>query len=293
MFSSLYHFSSKTIIDGSSHYVGIVELHKNGKIWAESEGEGFGCTFFVHLPLHSHHYVAPGRNVISNSNSYDLMAALSSSESSPSDSSPLVASTRSTTTTDESSSTKPTHDRTSSEAESRTNKAGRGEDGAGGAEGGEDAAVDDGRTDNNGSEELKEDRKTNKEKQLMSDPSKAHQLNAIIPALQPTSAAVDDAWKPTILVVDDSAMNRKMLVRMLVSKGFACREAEDGLEGLSEMSRMNLQSAYTFNPFAGTISHTETCFLLFFFIILFLLPLYIYFAVSHRLTYYPVIIRYS
>ena len=29
-----------------------------------------------------------------------------------------------------------------------------------------------------------------------------------------------------------------MLVRMLTSKGFACREAEDGVEGLSEMSQM-------------------------------------------------------
>ena len=44
-----------------------------------------------------------------------------------------------------------------------------------------------------------------------------------------------EGWKPTILVVDDSAMNRKMLVRMLISKGFACREAEDGLEALSEL----------------------------------------------------------
>ena len=35
-------------------------------------------------------------------------------------------------------------------------------------------------------------------------------------------------------------MNRKMLVRFLISKGFACREAEDGMEGLSEMSRMRL-----------------------------------------------------
>ena len=33
-----------------------------------------------------------------------------------------------------------------------------------------------------------------------------------------------------------------MLVRMLISKGFACREAEDGMEGLSEMSRMYLAS---------------------------------------------------
>ena len=40
------------------------------------------------------------------------------------------------------------------------------------------------------------------------------------------------SWKPTILVVDDSNTNRKMLVRSLNSKGlFTCREAEDGLEG--------------------------------------------------------------
>ena len=50
--------------------------------------------------------------------------------------------------------------------------------------------------------------------------------------------AVVEAWKPTILVVDDSPMNRKMLVRMLISNGFACREAEDGMEALSEISRM-------------------------------------------------------
>ena len=45
-----------------------------------------------------------------------------------------------------------------------------------------------------------------------------------------------------------------MLVRMLISKGFACCEAEDGLEGLSEMSRMNRQSSYKFNPFTGKLS---------------------------------------
>ena len=55
----------------------------------------------------------------------------------------------------------------------------------------------------------------------------------LVEATVPT--IVEAAWKPTILVVDDSAMNRKMLVRMLVSKGFACREAEDGVEALSEM----------------------------------------------------------
>ena len=34
-----------------------------------------------------------------------------------------------------------------------------------------------------------------------------------------------------------------MLVRMLFSKGFACCEAEDGVEGLSEMSRMYLHKS--------------------------------------------------
>ena len=58
------------------------------------------------------------------------------------------------------------------------------------------------------------------------------------PVQQPV-AVVEATWKPTILVVDDSPMNRKMLVRMLMSKGFACVEAEDGIEGLIEVSRMN------------------------------------------------------
>ena len=34
-----------------------------------------------------------------------------------------------------------------------------------------------------------------------------------------------------------------MLVRMLISKGFACLEAEDGVEGLSEVSRMFLHKS--------------------------------------------------
>ena len=34
-----------------------------------------------------------------------------------------------------------------------------------------------------------------------------------------------------------------MLVRMLTSKGFACCEAEDGVEGLSEMSRMYMRKS--------------------------------------------------
>ena len=34
--------------------IGFVDLHENAKIWAESEGEGKGCTFFVRVPVHSH-----------------------------------------------------------------------------------------------------------------------------------------------------------------------------------------------------------------------------------------------
>ena len=60
----------------------------------------------------------------------------------------------------------------------------------------------------------------------------------VVPVLPPVAVTVD-TWKPTVLVVDDSSMNRKMLVRMLISKGFACREAEDGVQALSEMSSMN------------------------------------------------------
>ena len=44
------------------HQIGLVKLHKYGKIWAESEGEGKGCTFFVQLPLHAGNCVAPAAN---------------------------------------------------------------------------------------------------------------------------------------------------------------------------------------------------------------------------------------
>ena len=67
--------------------------------------------------------------------------------------------------------------------------------------------------------------------------STAHERSLILAVQDPAALVVVEAWKPIILVVDDSAMNRKMLVRMLISKGFACCEAEDGVEALSEMSR--------------------------------------------------------
>ena len=63
--------------------------------------------------------------------------------------------------------------------------------------------------------------------------------------METPASMVVDAWKPTILVVDDSAMNRKMLVRMLISKGFACCEAEDGVEALSELSRKIINESFS------------------------------------------------
>ena len=79
-----------------------------------------------------------------------------------------------------------------------------------------------------------------------------------VPHLLSSKVVALDAWKPSVLIVDDSKMNRKMLVRMLISKGFACREAEDGMEGLSEMSRLDVPSEVAtrmnFNMFSGTLS---------------------------------------
>ena len=195
-------------MDLSSYQTGIVELHKHGKIWAESQGEGFGCTFFVQLPLHSHHYVPPSDSVSS------LPSLLCPS--------PIPNDESTRTITYESNRT------TYSNRLSETGKSFLSDDVS-------TFAYEDGINGETPSERGKERR-----------------FN--VPALaQPKLAAVN-AWKPTILVVDDSKMNRKMLVRMLISKGFACREAEDGVEGLSEMTRMNIQSLYSFNPFSGTLS---------------------------------------
>ena len=151
----------------------IVELHKFGKIWAESEGEGFGCTFFVQLPLHSHNYVAAAGDNITP---------------------PIVEIMPDTS------------------AARRTLAA-----------------------------YLNKSLSMEQPDEKQSEVSKGHRPVTPPPPAQPPVAVVEATWKPTILVVDDSAMNRKMLVHMLISKGFACVEAEDGVEGLSEMSRMYLR----------------------------------------------------
>ena len=157
----------------------MVQLHKNAKIWAESEGEGKGCTFFVHIPLHSHHHVERVHSISDRGSS---------------------------------SARPPTHQIelciTSSSAIPAVTDVPEG-----------------------------------KQSELSCRNS---------PLIRRQQSNEDDTtWKPTILVVDDSVMNRKMLVRMLKSKGFACYEAEDGLEALSEMTRIILRSSA---PFTGLLS---------------------------------------
>ena len=146
-------------------------MHTHGKIWAESEGEGKGCTFFVHLPLHSQHYVPPACD--------DDAAIIKSSlpRDTPRPAALAVV----------------------------LNRAGDIEQ-----PDGKQAEVDD------------------EERGLVISPP-------LFAPVQPLVAVSEATWKPTILVVDDSAMNRKMLVRMLMSNGFACLEAEDGMEGLIEV----------------------------------------------------------
>ena len=157
----------------------MVQLHKNAKIWAESEGEGKGCTFFVHISLHSHHYMERVHTI----------SDRGSSLAQP-----------------------PTH-----QAESWVTASGVIPTATDVSEG--------------------------KQSELLCRNS--HLIR------RQQSIVEDTTWKPTILVVDDSVMNRKMLVRMLKSKGFATCEAEDGLEALSEMTRIILRSSA---PFTGILS---------------------------------------
>ena len=202
-----------------------MELHKHGKIWAESEGEGFGCTFIVQLPLHSLHYVAP--TGYTKRGSLELPSSLLPSSSTSSNESLRNESSRNASCI----STNTTNDNGNHWLEHENMKE-------------KQLSIS-----TNGSEHESNDG-------TIIERSKGRNMSTVPPLLSPKVVATD-AWKPSVLVVDDSKMNRKMLVRMLISKGFACREAEDGMEGLSEMSRLDVPSTTTtrmsFSLFSGTL----------------------------------------
>ena len=132
---------------------GIVLLHKGANIWAESEGEGKGCTFFVELPL----------------------VVITDPENHLND--------------DDNSSV---HDRD------------------------REAPV----------APLKQE--DSRLVSVQSDPSKA------------SSAFALAAYKPKVLIVDDSAMNRRMLLHMLEAEGFECFQAVDGLAAVAYVTRAGL-----------------------------------------------------
>ena len=52
-------------------------------------------------------------------------------------------------------------------------------------------------------------------------------------------------FKPKVLIVDDSSMNRRMLSHMLGSAGFECVDAVDGLAAVAYVKRAGLHSRYT------------------------------------------------
>ena len=50
-----------------------------------------------------------------------------------------------------------------------------------------------------------------------------------------------------VLVVDDSQLNRKLLTRLLESRGYHCTEAADGLESLQSLDHAVIDSTYKFD----------------------------------------------
>ena len=64
------------------------------------------------------------------------------------------------------------------------------------------------------------------------DASRRCQLSQVITPL----ASVSARKTMLVLLVDDSALNRKMMNRLMVSKGHTCTEAEDGIDAVKLMS---------------------------------------------------------
>jgi CheY-like chemotaxis protein len=63
----------------------------------------------------------------------------------------------------------------------------------------------------------------------------------------PVTIAVASSTKWDILVVDDSALNRKMLVKTLRAAGHSCEEAGNGREGVDAVQRRTAASKTPFD----------------------------------------------
>ena len=193
-----------------------MELHKHGKIWAESEGEGFGCTFFVRLPLISGYYVAPTADssmdvtsLTPNVTPMQIVEAFEEEQSEIDDHpviSPSSAQVQPVVTIVEAT-WKPTV-----------------------------LVVD--------------DSAMNRKVDKFTFPSFFSQ--SLSQSLCPPQCIILFSFSQILHQSSRLTHNPpppicQMLVRMLVSKGFACLEAEDGIEGLSEVSRMFLHKSTSDN----------------------------------------------
>jgi CheY-like chemotaxis protein len=137
---------------------GIVTLHEGANIWAESEGEGKGCTFFVELPL-----VSIPHSIESESESDGDSIRDSSSVG----------------------------DEQQDDANDQHSK-------------------------RSGVGEMVQVRHNSK---------------------VPGPLAIVAPFRPRVLIVDDSLMNRRMLARMLEAEGFECVQAVDGLAAVAVVNR--------------------------------------------------------
>ena len=190
-----------------------MDLHENGRIWAESKGEGKGSTFFVQLPLHSRNHLSSAddkhdsvldlsrslRNLLSEEIDGKQSEAIVLRGSSIT-ANPIAAEGQAPVSLVVEATWKPTV-----------------------------LVVDDSAMN----------RKVEKFTFPSSLPSSLSQspcpFQCIISPL--LSHILHHLYSP--LTHNPLSPVCQMLVRMLISKGFACREAEDGVEALSQLLCMS------------------------------------------------------
>ena len=63
-----------------------------------------------------------------------------------------------------------------------------------------------------------------------------------IPRAEGGKVDKDESWKPRVLVVDDVAMNRRIILKVLKSRSGECAEAADGLEAVNMVQRYRAEN---------------------------------------------------